>query len=136
MCMQLFEAELINRECAAMVSVENHIGKITVSEKYLTELVKHTVTGCFGVADVCSVNTFHSVLSAVTGGKAGNKNKGVYIHTTKDGGLIIDLHIKVTYGTNISAVVNSIIHKVSFTVEEAAGTDVHKVNVYVDGMNY
>lgn len=118
-----------------MVSIENHIGKITVSENYLTELVKHTVTGCFGVADVCSVNTVLCALSAITGGKAVEKNKGVHIHTDKEGGLIIDLHIKVTYGTNISAIVNSITHKVSFNVEEAVGTAVHKVNVYVDGMN-
>lgn len=117
-----------------MISVENHIGKITVSEKYLTELVKHTVTGCFGVADVCSINTPLCVLSAVTGGRLFQKNKGVHISTNKDGGLIIKLHIKVTFGTNISAAVNSIVHKVSFTVEETVGIPVHQVNVCVDGM--
>lgn len=119
-----------------MVSIENHIGKITVSENYLTELVKHTVTGCFGVADVCSVNTALSAVSALTGGKFLEKNKGVHIYTDKDNGLIIDLHIKVTYGTNISAAVNSITHAVTFSVEEAAGTAVKKVNVFVDEMIY
>lgn len=119
-----------------MVTVENHIGKITISEKYLTELVKHTVTGCFGVADICSIGTFRCALSALTGGKAFEKHKGVQIRTDKDGGLLIDLHIKVTYGTNVSAVVNSITHKVRFTVEEAIGTAVHQVSVYVDEMNY
>ncbi|MDD6279489.1 MAG: Asp23/Gls24 family envelope stress response protein [Ruminococcus sp.] len=119
-----------------MVSVENHIGKITVSERYLTELVRHTVTGCFGVADIASVSTAQSVISAATGGKFFGDNKGVYIHSSKNNGLVIDLHIKVTYGTNITAAVNSIIHKVSFTVEEAAGVSVNNVNVYVDGMIY
>lgn len=119
-----------------MVSVENHIGKITVSENYLTELVKQTVAGCFGVADVCSVNTFLCAISAITGGRVFEKHKGIQIYTDKEGGLIIDLHIKMSYGTNISAAVNSITHKVQFTVEEATGIAVHKVNVYVDGMNY
>lgn len=119
-----------------MVSIENHIGKITVTESYLTELVKHTVTGCFGVADVCSVSPAMCALSAFTGGKNLEKNKGVQIYTDKEGGLIIDLHIKVTYGTNISAAVSSITHAVSFTVEEAIGTAVHKVKVYVDEMIY
>lgn len=118
-----------------MVGFENHIGKITISENYLTEIVKHAVTNCFGVADVCSVTTFRSAVSALTAGKAFRKNKGVLLRTDKDGGLIIDLHIKVTYGTNISAAVKSITHKVSFAVEEAAGIDVHKVNVYVDDIN-
>lgn len=119
-----------------MVTMENHIGKITVSENYLSKLVEHTVTGCFGVADICSVGTFRRALSALTDGKASEKHKGVQIRTDKDGGLIIDLHIKMTYGTNITAAVNSITHKVRFTVEEAIGTAVHQVNVYVDGMNY
>ncbi len=117
-----------------MVGFENHIGKISVSENYLTEIVKHAVTDCFGVADVCSVNTFHSAASALTFGKAYKKQKGVVIRTDKNGGLIIDLHIKMTYGTNITAAVSSIIHKVTFAVEEAVSIDVNKVNVYVDEM--
>ena len=56
-----------------MVGFENHIGKITISENYLTELVKHAVTDCFGVADVCSVSTFRSAVSALTAGKAFRK---------------------------------------------------------------
>ncbi len=119
-----------------MINTENHIGKIIVSEKYLTELLKHTVTSCFGVADICSVSAVQSALSALSGGRITEKNKGVNIYTDKDGGLVIDLHIKVTYGTNVAAVVDSIIHKVSFTIEEAVNIPVHKVNVFVDGMNY
>lgn len=118
-----------------MVTVENHIGKISVSEGYLVQLVKHTVTVCFGVADVCSVNTLHSTLSALTFGRAFRKQRGVAIRADKEGGLIIDLHIKVSYGTNITAAVNSIVHKVSFTVEESSGLEVHRVNVFVDDMN-
>lgn len=117
-----------------MVTIENHIGKISVSESYLTEIVRHAVCDCFGVADVCSVNTFRSAVSAITGGKF-FRRKGVMIRTDSEGGLVIDLHIKVTYGTNISAAVSSITHKVDFTVEEATGIEVHKVNVYVDDMN-
>ncbi len=118
-----------------MVTVENHIGKISVSEKYLIDIVKHTVDNCFGVAGVCSTTAFGSALSALTHERAFRKNRGVTIRTDKDGGLIIDLHIKVTYGTNITAAVDSIIHKVTFSVVESSGVEVHKVNVYVDDMS-
>ncbi|MBR5512669.1 MAG: Asp23/Gls24 family envelope stress response protein [Ruminococcus sp.] len=117
-----------------MVSIENHIGKISVSESYITELVRHTVCDCFGVADVCNVSTFRSAVSSLTGGRL-FKRKGVAVRTDKNGGLSIDLHIKVTYGTNIAAAVNSITHKVAFTVEEATDMQVNAVNVYVDDMN-
>ena len=118
-----------------MVTVENHIGKITVTEKYLTELIRHAVCDCFGVADVCNVNTFRSAVSSITGGRM-YKHKGVLVRTDSSGGLVIDLHIKVTYGTNIAAAVNSITHKITFTIEESVGIGVSKVNVYVDDMNY
>ena len=118
-----------------MVTVENHIGKISISETYLTELIRHAVCDCFGVADVCNVNTFRSAVSSLTGGRL-FKRKGVLVRTDDTGSLIIDLHIKVTYGTNISAAVRSITHKVTFTIEESVGIDVGRVNVYVDDMNY
>ena len=117
-----------------MVTVENHIGKISVSDNYLTEIVRHAVCDCFGVSDVCSVNTFRSAVSSISGGRL-FKRRGVVVSTDNEGGIVIDLHIRVAYGTNISAAVKSIIHKVSFTVEEAVGIDVHRINVYVDDMN-
>lgn len=115
-----------------MISIENHIGRISVSENYIMEIVRHAVCDCFGVADVCSTNTFRTAVSSITKGRL-FKRRGVAIR--KDGdGIIIDLHIKVSYGTNITANVKSIIHKVSFTVEETAGIHVSSVNVYVDDM--
>ena len=74
------------KEVCYMVNVENHIGKISVSENYFTELIRHAVCDCFGVADVCSVNTFRSAVSAITGGRL-FKRKGVVVHADKNGGL-------------------------------------------------
>lgn len=116
-----------------MLNTENHIGKISVSENYITEIVRHAVCDCFGVADVCSTNTFRSAVSSITKGKL-FRRRGVVIKNDGDG-IIIDLHIKVSYGTNIKAAVDSIIHKVSFTVEETAGINVSSINVFVDEMN-
>lgn len=116
-----------------MLNIENHIGSISVSENYITEIVRHAVCDCFGVADVCNTNTFRSAVSSITKGKL-FRRKGVIIRKDDDG-IIIDLHIKVSYGTNIKAVVDSIIHKVSFTIEETIGINVGSVNVFVDEMN-
>ena len=61
-----------------MVGFENHIGQITISENYLTELVKHAVSDCFGVADVSNVSTFRSAVSALTAGKAFKKKEDLF----------------------------------------------------------
>lgn len=118
-----------------MVTVENHIGNISVSEECLTELIRHAVCDCFGVADVCSTNTFRSAISAISGGRL-FRRKGVVVRSNKNNELIVDLHIKVTYGTNIAAAAESITHKVTFTLEETMDVRVNSVNVYVDDMNY
>ena len=61
-------------------------------------------------------------------------DKGVTIQS-KDKQLIVNLHISVTFGTNIAAIADSISNKVRFAVEEATGITVSKVNVFIDGMN-
>ena len=65
--------------------------------------------------------------------KDNESSKGVKIRA-RNGKLVIDLHIIVTYGTNISEIVKSIINKVSYTVEDITGIRVQNVNVFVDGM--
>ena len=61
------------------------------------------------------------------------ENKGVIIRQNENK-LSIDLHITVTYGMNISAISESIIHKVSYVLTERAGVELESVNVFVDGM--
>ena len=56
---------------------------------------------------------------------------GIGIHES-EGGLVLDLHIAVTFGTNIPAVAESIRSKVQFAVTEKTGIPVLKVNIYVD----
>ena len=51
---------------------------------------------------------------------------------TKDGKLIISIHVKVVYGVNIPAVVRALMHKVEFAVEDALQLPVSHVRVYVD----
>ena len=48
--------------------------------------------------------------------------------------LVVDLHITVTYGVNVGAIVDSIIHKVNYVLTNEAGITVKSVNVYVDEM--
>ena len=40
----------------------------------------------------------------------------------------------MTYGVNISAISDSIINKVKFTVEQATGIIVNKVTIRIDGI--
>ncbi len=114
-----------------MLTIENHLGTIDISYEYLATLIGHTATSCFGVVAMNSSGAKQNFLSIL---KMDNRiDKGVSLRYIKNK-LIIDLHITVMFGTNISAVVSSIVNKVRYAVEEETGIQVSKVNVFVDGM--
>ena len=112
-----------------MINLENHLGTISISDGYFANLVGNAASSCFGVVSMSDLSVTGGIISKVR--REDPINRGVRIRTV-DGRLVIDMHIIVSYGVNISAIVKSIIHKVRYTVEEATGLDVAKVNVYVD----
>ena len=63
-----------------------------------------------------------------------NTGEGVIVKNV-NGALIIELHIAVSYGVNINAITDSIVNKVRYTVEQATGLKVSRVNVHIDGLN-
>lgn len=113
-----------------MVRLQNHIGKIDISNGYFESLVGDTVINCFGVAAMSEVGPAEGFWNKL---RKRNPHRGIKIKYQKSK-LIIELHIIVHYGTNISAIVKSIINKVRYTVEEATGLNVARVNVFVDSM--
>lgn len=115
-----------------MIRLENHLGSIDIHESYFTNLIGSAASSCFGVAGMARGNTRQG-LRAFFYRRRNYPDQGVCVHPDGDG-LCVDLHILVTYGLNISAIVKSIVNKVRYTVEEATGLAVKKVNVYVDGM--
>lgn len=116
-----------------MIRVKNHVGEITISQEYFMSLISNTVTNCFGVVQM-NASTPKQTLMAFLPNKGDKKAPcGVTVRVGKDK-LVIDLHITVMYGVNVSAVVKSIMNKVRYTIEENTGISVERVNVYVDGI--
>lgn len=114
-----------------MIRIENHMGTIEISHDYFANLVGHAASECFGVSGMVISTASQGVRTALS--RQDTTDKGVSVKTV-DGKLSIDLHIIVTYGVNIAAIVKSIVNKVRYTVEEATGLEVSKVSVFVDGM--
>lgn len=114
-----------------MIKLENHLGTIDISQEYFVNLVGNAVVNCFGVAAMAIADVRQGFFARFHREEGLDKGIRVRVRGQK---LVIDLHIIVTYGTNISAIVKSIMHKVEFTVEEKTGFTVSRVNVFVDGM--
>jgi uncharacterized alkaline shock family protein YloU len=94
--------------------------------------VGSAVLGCYGVAGMRCVGLFQSLRSLLHPEQQLD-NKGVRIYNDGDE-LTVDLHVIVTQGLNMSAIIRSITNKVCCTVERSVGMKVRNVNVFVDGM--
>lgn len=114
-----------------MIRIENHLGVIEVSNTYFANLIGHAVSECFGVSGLVNSTPAQGLRTFLTG--KDTIDKGVRVRNA-GGKLFIDLYIAVTYGVNISAIVKSIVNKVTYTVETACGLVVAKVNVYIADM--
>ena len=115
-----------------MIRIENQFGVIEISQTYFANLIGSAASSCFGVAEMANSNAAQG-LRTLLAKHRDYVDKGVRVRNV-GGGLVVDIHIIVTYGLNISATVKSIINKVRYTVEEATDLQVKKVNIYVDGM--
>ena len=108
------------------------MGTINISENYFSQLVGHEVSSCFGVSGMANSNAKQNLRSRIFS-KRHYLDQGIFVKGNGTG-LDVDLHIVVTYGLNISAIVQSITNKVRYVVEQATGLEVKNVNVYVDSM--
>ena len=115
-----------------MIKVNNHLGTIGITDRYLKTLVSKTAESCFGVADINRAGAVQGIEGFIKRRRA--ENFGVSIKHTLSGRPIIGLHISVAYGVNLNAIANSIIHKVEYVLESEAGVKPEKVNVYIDKM--
>lgn len=115
-----------------MIGYQNHLGVIEISHDVFVSLVGETAVSCFGVAGMAETKSQKGILGRFR--RKDLPDRGVRIKM-KNGALLIELHIIVLYGTNIAAIVKSIVNKVRYQVQEITGIPVSRVNVYVDGMN-
>lgn len=114
-----------------MICIENHLGTIEVSQEYFRYLVGNAVSDCYGVTAMVKSGPRQGLRSVFS--KRSFADDGIRVRSEGDR-LIVDLHISVMYGMNISAIAKSIVNKVRYTVEEATGFEVKKVNVFIDDM--
>ncbi len=115
-----------------MVKIATELGTVTLTPDYFANLVGTTASACYGVKGMATSGTVEGLRALFFGSNFPEKGVRVSEH---DGKLSIEIHIKVVYGVNISAIVDSIASKVKYAVEQSSGLGVRSVNVYVDDMD-
>lgn len=127
----LNSSRYIKKGVLYMICMENRYGSIEISQEYFRYLIGNAVSSCYGVAGMVRSGPRQGLRSVLS--RRAFADDGVHVRGEGDK-LIVDIHISVIYGMNIAAIAKSIVHKVRYTVEEATGLNVKKVNVFVDDM--
>ena len=112
-----------------MITSRFPLGNVSFTDGYFSTLVGEATKQCYGVAAMDPRNMTDAVKSMVYG--SDYPEKGVRV-TQQNGRLVIELHIAVSYGLNISTAARSISHRVKDEVEQATGLKVARVVVSVD----
>lgn len=114
-----------------MIAYETRLGKIDISEEFLSKLIGHEVTSCFGVVGMIPSSKRQRIFSALS--RKNSIDTGIAVSGNSDS-INVELHIAVTYGMNINAIAASITEKVKYVVQETTGITVNKVIIKVDGI--
>ncbi|MEG0751264.1 MAG: Asp23/Gls24 family envelope stress response protein [Oscillospiraceae bacterium] len=114
-----------------MVKIATELGNVTLSPDYFANLVGMAASSCYGVKGMATSGAVEGLRTLMFGQNF--PEKGVRV-SEKEGKLVIELHIKIVYGVNIAAIVESIANKVKYAVEQSSGLIVRSVDVYVDEM--
>ena len=114
-----------------MISYETRLGSIGFTENFLSKLIGHAVTSCFGVVGMMPSSNRQRLFGLVS--KEQSLDTGIKVTGNVDQ-IDVEIHIMVTFGMNIPAIAASITEKVKYVVTDSTGITVNKVNVKVDGI--
>ncbi|MCL2539597.1 MAG: Asp23/Gls24 family envelope stress response protein [Oscillospiraceae bacterium] len=114
-----------------MVKIKTPLGTVALSSEYFANLVGNIASDSYGVKGMATRGPVEGLRAKIF--KNDFPEKGVRVYD-RGGNFTIDIHIKVVYGVNISAVVESLSQKVKYFVEQATGLTVHIINIFVDEM--
>jgi uncharacterized alkaline shock family protein YloU len=121
----------ISKEANMQSKIKNDFGTIAVENEVIARIAGLSAMECYGVVGMAAKSIKDGLVHLL---KIESLSKGVKIDTLENGGLVIDLHIIVEYGTNLVAIANTLKDNVRYKVEESVGMTVQDVNIYIEGI--
>ncbi|MCL6549245.1 MAG: Asp23/Gls24 family envelope stress response protein [Alicyclobacillus sp.] len=111
--------------------LETPLGTVTILEDVIATAAGIAAMDCYGLVGMASRHQVKDSLSELLG--RDNPGRGVEVRLTGDQAEV-DLHIIVSYGTNIYEVAQNVRDKVRYVLNETVGVAVDRVNIFVQGV--
>ena len=110
--------------------LENQYGTINIENEVIARIAGLTAIDCYGIVGMAAKNVKDDIFQLL---KVESLTKGIKVSVQEDR-IVIDMHIIVEYGTNITAIAENTISTVKYKVETVCGINVEQVNVFVEGV--
>lgn len=111
-------------------SMDTHMGNISIDQDVIAQFAGNAAMECFGVVGMASMSVRDGLVKLL---KKDSMTRGIRV-IPNNNKLTINFHIIVSYGVSILAVADNLIDSVKYKVEEFAGIEVEKINIFVEGV--
>ena len=104
-------------------------GRSAVSRRAIADIVQSSVRGSYGVVGFAPSGPADRFRRAL-----GLREPGIGL--VVDGGLRIDLHLRVAYGLPVAEVARQVDSAVRYALRHDLGRDVAELTIHIDGLEY
>ena len=110
--------------------METELGSILIDTDVIATYAGSVAVECFGIVGMATVSMKDGLVRLL---KKDSLKNGIQV-TVDDNKISLDFHVIVAYGVSISSVSDNLINNVKYKVEEFTGMEIHKINIYVEGV--
>lgn len=110
--------------------LENKYGVISIDNEVIARIAGNAALDCYGIVGMAAKNVKDGLVQLL---KKESLTKGIKL-IVNENKIVLDFHIIVEYGTNISAIADNIISTVKYKIEDCVGLEVEKINIFVEGV--
>ena len=114
-----------NPAVEAESALASPLGRITISNEAVAQIVGHTAARCYGVVGMSARARVGRLLAR------DRLTQGITVSGADDG-LRIELHVVVEYGLNLAEVAATVRSQVAYEVERLTGLTVAAVEVHIE----
>lgn len=113
-----------------MPNIKNELGNIFIANEVIAKIAGTAANECYGIVGMASRNVKDGFVELL---RRENLSKGIKLYSNNNL-LNLDMHIIVEFGTNIVAIVDTLIKTVKYKLKENLGFDVDRINIFVESV--
>ena len=111
--------------------IQTEFGNILIDNEVIARVAGLAAIECYGVVGMASINVKDGIVQLLLGDSL---TKGIRVEVDPEGGVTLEFHIIVEYGTKNSAIADNLISTVRYRVSDMLGIEVSHVDICVEGV--